>query len=228
MAQPPTLQVDRGRRCECRLARHWNEYRKPTDLKQTTAPESVVQGTAIHCCPDPHNTRCCLYQFFQATNHSLLGNSWAHHRAGVYFHRLAQGGRSRCAIAVDHDTGAALVSLPDRDEFGLAAERSKSVYRQRYRARDFHVADAWHIYCRRPCAILADLSSRTNHGARHSGNCLDRKLGVDFRVNRCRCPWGGGGFLVALAAQKRLFESCVILAGSNAEGSVSVRDIKIS
>jgi phage FluMu protein Com len=79
------------------------------------------------------------------------------------------------------------------------AGRLRLIATQAHGHRYFHLADAGHLYRRRSCPFLANLSSRPDHGARHPGDCLDRKFGVDFRFGCGRRAWNCRGILVVLA-----------------------------
>ena len=98
----------------------------------------------------------------------------ADHCASLRRRRVAGGGRQERAIAPDCNPGAALVRLPASDEFDAAHQRAEDFHCADDGAGDFHPAGARHIYRGRACALVAGGSSRPDHGAGHSSNCLDQ------------------------------------------------------
>ena len=61
----------------------------------------------------------------------------------------------------------------------------------------FTLAGARHLYGGRACAVLAGLPARPRHGARHSGDRVDRKFGAAARAGRRRGRRHRRGVLVA-------------------------------
>ena len=143
------------------------------------------QRTAVHHSVDPDHRGRRLYEFLKKADCRLLGNSRADHRARVRRRRVAGGGRQNGAIAPCRDPGAALVGVPSGDEHAVADKRAEDFHGPGHGPGDFHPAGAWHLHCRRAGSLVAGLSSRPDHGARHSGDCVDREFGFAGRAD-CR------------------------------------------
>jgi len=164
---------------------------------RVTTLGTLDKAAAFRPGADPDSGRRCLHELFEAADRGLLGSARTHHRHRLRRRRMAECKRQSSAIAPDPDAGAALACIPARDEHDAASGGAAKFQRRHDCFGYVHLTGARHIYRRNPYSFLANVPPGPDHGAWHSGACVDREFGFACRADRSRGTWHRSGILVA-------------------------------